>query len=126
MKAIDTNLLVRLLTRDDPAQTERAETFIAQGAWVSHLVLVETIWVLESVYDLKSKSLATAITMLLNHARLSIQNPDVVKSALVVFQKYPSVDFSDCLILNTAQFKGHTPLGTFDKAFSKIDGTIRI
>ncbi len=51
MRAVDTNVLVRLLARDDAAQAEAAEAFVAGGAWVSHVVLVETIWVLESVYE---------------------------------------------------------------------------
>ena len=50
MRAIDTNVLVRLIVRDEPAQFEKAESFVAQGAWVSQLVLAETVWVLESVY----------------------------------------------------------------------------
>src|SRR5260221_10959468 len=52
MRAVDTNVLVRLLTRDDRAQLAAAEDFVSSGAWVSHVVLVETIWVLESVYAL--------------------------------------------------------------------------
>ena len=54
MRAIDTNVLVRLIVRDDSAQVERAEAFVAQGAWVSQLVLAETVWVLDSVYGLES------------------------------------------------------------------------
>ena len=51
MQAIDTNVLVRLLVRDDAKQAKIADTFIAKGAWVSHLVLVETVWVLDAVYQ---------------------------------------------------------------------------
>ena len=43
MHAIDTNVLVRLLVRDDPRQLNAAEKFIVKGAWVSHMVLVETL-----------------------------------------------------------------------------------
>ncbi|HEX6160664.1 MAG TPA: hypothetical protein VF111_10890 [Thermoanaerobaculia bacterium] len=43
MRAVDTNVLVRLITRDDPSQVKVAEEFVAKGAWVSHLVLAETI-----------------------------------------------------------------------------------
>jgi predicted nucleic-acid-binding protein len=67
MRAVDTNVLIRLVTRDDPKQVAAAEAFVATGAWASHLVLVETLWVLESVYDLDAKRCATAIDMLLNH-----------------------------------------------------------
>jgi predicted nucleic-acid-binding protein len=49
--ALDTNVLVRLVTRDDPRQVAAAEAFVARGAWVSHVVLVEAVWVLVSVYE---------------------------------------------------------------------------
>ena len=49
MRAVDTNVLVRLLTRDDTRQVTAAEGFVAQGAWVPQIVLVEAIWVLTSV-----------------------------------------------------------------------------
>jgi predicted nucleic acid-binding protein len=52
MRAVDTNVLVRLITRDDPKQVAAAESFVTKGAWVSHVVLAETLWVLESVYEL--------------------------------------------------------------------------
>ena len=60
MRAVDTNLLVRLVTRDDVRQTAAAEAFVASGAWVSHVVLVEAMWVLAAVYDLGPKKLAAA------------------------------------------------------------------
>ena len=47
MRAIDTNVLVRLLARDDAAQTRLAEAYVAKGAWVPLLALAETVWVLD-------------------------------------------------------------------------------
>lgn len=52
MRAVDTNVLVRLVTRDDPKQVAAAESFVHRGAWVSTLVLMEATWVLTAVYDL--------------------------------------------------------------------------
>jgi len=49
MRAVDTNALVRLVVRDDSGQTRIADDFISKGAWVSHLVLMETIRVLDAV-----------------------------------------------------------------------------
>ena len=49
MHAVDTNVLVRLLVRDDARQATAAEAFVAKGAWVSTLVLAETLWVLDAV-----------------------------------------------------------------------------
>lgn len=122
MHAVDTNVLVRLMTQDDQKQTSAAEAYIARGAWVSHLVLVETMWVLTSVYDIAPKGIATAVDMLLNHEHLSIQDPDVVNAALSHFRRKPSLGFSDCMVLETARKAGHLPLGTFDNSLGKLDG----
>lgn len=109
MRAIDTNVLVRLITRDDPAQVEKAEAYVAPGAWLSHLVLAETLWVLESVYGLKARQLATVVSMLLEHDQLVLQEPDVVRNALEEFARRRSLGFSDCLIIEIARNAGHTP-----------------
>jgi predicted nucleic-acid-binding protein len=122
MRAVDTNLLVRLLARDDAAQVKAAEMFVEQGAWVSHLVLAETLWVLDAVYERTPAQLAKAIDLLLNHQNLTLQDADVVASALASFRARPSVGFSDRLVLEIARKAGHLPLGTFDKTLAKLDG----
>jgi len=126
MRAVDTNVLVRLLARDDPKQVARSEEFITGGAWVSHIVLVECMWVLESVYERTPKQIATAVEMLLSHESLAVQDLDVVERALGSFRAKPKVGFSDCLIVEVARKAGHTPLGTFDRGLAKIDGTERL
>ncbi len=122
MRAVDTNLLVRLIVRDDPKQIEAAETFVAQGAWVSQLVLAETIWVLDAVHERTAVQLAAAIEMLLNHEHLSIQDADVVERALDAFRARPALGFSDCLVLEIARKAGHLPLGTFDRGLGRLEG----
>lgn len=114
MRAVDANVLVRLVTRDEPKQAALAQAFIAPGAWVSHLVLTETTWVLSAVYELDAPKIATAVEMILNHRELSVQEPDVVAKALDHFRRKPALGFSDCLILEIARRAGHLPLGTFD------------
>jgi predicted nucleic-acid-binding protein len=126
MLAVDTNVLVRLIARDDAAQVRSAEGFVAKGAWISNLVLAETIWVLDSIYDLSREQIATAVDMLLNHQELTLQDADVVSAALTHFQKHPKVEFSDCLVLEIAKKAGHIPLATFDRDFAKVAGVQRI
>jgi predicted nucleic-acid-binding protein len=126
MRAVDTNLLVRLLVRDNTAQVEAAEAFVENGAWISHLVLTETIWVLDAVYARTPRQLAKAISLLLNHANLTLENSDVVASALEQFEARPSLGFSDCLVLEIARKAGHLPLGTFDKGLAKLADTQRL
>jgi predicted nucleic-acid-binding protein len=126
MLAVDTNVLVRLIARDDAAQVRAAEGFVAKGAWVSHLILAETIWVLDSVYELSRAAIARAIEMLLNHQELTLQDADVVGAALIQFQKHPKVEFSDCLALEIARKAGHIPLATFDRDFAKLADVERL
>ena len=126
MRAVDTNVLVRLVTRDDAKQTAAADGFVTQGAWVSHLALAETTWVLSAVYDRDASSIATAVEMLVNHTSLTIQDSDVVLQALEHFRKRPSLGFSDCLLLEVGRKAGHLPLGTFDRDFAKLPDVERI
>ena len=126
MRAADTNLLVRLLVRDEPQQARAAEEFISKGAWVSHLVLAETLWVLDAVYERSAEQIATAVEMLLNHKQLTLQDADVVAAALELFRARPSLGFSDFLVLEIARKAGHLPLGTFDKTLAKHEGAERV
>src|SRR5450432_1812389 len=120
MRAVDTNLLVRLITRDDTKQVAAAEAFVVPGAWVSHLVLVETTWVLDSVFGLAPAAIAVAVEMLLSHRDLVLQDPDIVLAALAHFRKRPQLGFSDCMVLEVARKAGHLPLGTLDRRLGKL------
>src|SRR5438132_13262569 len=122
MRAIDTNVLVRLITRDDARQAASADAFVETGAWVSILALAEAMWVLDAVYERSSADIATAIEMLLNHKNLTVQDSDVVAMALELFRSRPSLGFSDCLMLELARKSGHLPLGTFDRRLGKVEG----
>lgn len=126
MRAVDTNVLVRLIARDDERQVAAAEAFVARGAWVSSVVLVEAMWVLNSVYELDAAKIAKAVEMLLNHRDVTLQDPDTVTSALARYRKKPSTGFSDYLVLEMARKAGHLPLGTFDRALGKQEGAQRL
>jgi predicted nucleic-acid-binding protein len=126
MRAVDTNILVRLITRDDPRQVAAADSFVERGAWVSILALAEASWVLDSVYELSARDLASAIDMLRNHKDLTMQDPEVVASALDLFRQRPALGFSDCLLLEIARKVGHLPLGTFDRDLGKAEGAQKL
>ena len=126
MRAIDTNVLVRLIAANDAKQVEAADRFIARGAWISLLVLAETVWVLSSSYDRSAKQTATAIETLLEHRDLIIQDPDVVAAALESFRARPAIGFTDHLIVEMARKNGHLPLGTFDRDLAGQNGVERI
>ncbi|MGA3242605.1 MAG: type II toxin-antitoxin system VapC family toxin [Bryobacteraceae bacterium] len=126
MRAVDTNVLVRLITRDDFRQTASAESFVAKGAWVSVLALAEATWVLATVYELSPHDLIRAIEMLLNHRDLVLQDAETVAGALELFRAKPGLGFSDCLMVESARKAGHLPLGTFDRKLAKVDGAQKL
>jgi predicted nucleic-acid-binding protein len=126
MRAVDTNVLVRLITRDDARQVAAAESFVTAGAWVGHLVLAETTWVLSTVYDLTPTAIALAVEMLLNHRHLTIQEAEVVAAALEHYRGNPRAGFSDCLVLEIARKAGHLPVGTFDRQLAKLEGVHKL
>jgi len=126
MRAVDTNVLVRLITRDDVRQAETADEFVERGAWVSLLALAEAMWVLEAVYGRRPDDIAKTAEMLLHHQNLTLQDADVVTAALAAFRKRPALGFSDCLLLELARKAGHLPLGTFDRDLAKIDGAQKL
>ncbi len=126
MRAVDTNVLVRLIARDDPKQIAAAEAFVGKGAWVSHLALAEFTWVLSAVYERRPSEIAGALEMLLNHESFTLQESDVVASALERFRGRPALGFSDCLMLEVARKAGHLPLGTFDRNLAKLEGAEKL
>jgi predicted nucleic-acid-binding protein len=126
MRAVDTNVLVRLMTRDDAGQLAAAELFVAHGAWVPHLAVAEATWVLSAVYDRAPEAIAAAVEMLISHEHLTLQDTEAVAAAVAQFRQRPKVGFSDCLMVEVARKAGHLPLGTFDRDLGKIDGAQRL
>lgn len=124
MRAVDTNVLVRALTGDDPAQSPAARVFIRDygPVWISHVVLVETIWVLDSVYGCGKPQLVEALIRISDNKDLALEEPLVVRAALALYRSKAKVGFSDCVVLERARSAGHLPLVTFDKALGKADG----
>ena len=126
MRAVDTNVLVRLLARDDARQVRAADEFVAPGAWVSLLALAETIWVLTTVYERDAVAICAAVEQLLDHNELILQDGEVVTAALDTFRSRPALGFTDCLLLEVARKAGHLPLGTFDRNLGRVEGAERL
>jgi predicted nucleic-acid-binding protein len=126
MHAIDTNVLVRLIARDDARQIASAESFIRDGAWISILALAEAMWVLATVYDRTPDELAAVVETLLDHKDLALQDSDAVAASLMLFRERPALGFSDCLMVELARKAGHLPLGTFDRALGKAEGARKL
>ena len=126
MIAVDTNVLVRLTVRDHASQLAAATAFVAKGAWVSHIVVCEALWVLTSFYKFSREQQRGFVAQLLTNGLLYLQDAEVVANALQHFERHKKVSFSDCMILESARKAGHTPLGTFDSALAQIAGAHKV
>ena len=83
MLAVDTNVLVRFFTRDDPQQAERARRVVAHNEiFVSKTVLLETDWVLRRTYRYTREAVISTLRLLLSATSVSIEDPIVVEEAL--------------------------------------------
>ena len=81
MRAVDTNVLIRLVTCDGRKQVAAAESFVSKGVWCLTLVLTQATGVLTAVYELTHAEIATTIDMLLHHRDLTIQESDSVAAS---------------------------------------------
>ena len=126
MRAVDTNVLLRLIVRDDARQVASARKFVEHGAWVPTLAVAEAAWVLETVYGRDARGVAEAIGMLLDLESLVVQDSDAVAAALARFDEHPGLGLADCLMLELARKAGHLPVGTFDRDLRKVDGAQRL
>jgi predicted nucleic-acid-binding protein len=123
MRAVDTNVFVRLLVADDASQTARAEAFLAAGSpvWISTVVLVETAWVLAAEYGWKKPHLLAMLDTATTSKDFGFQSVDAVRAAVRLYRA-SKADFPDCLALELARAEGHLPFFTFDKATAKLPG----
>ncbi|HEV2690669.1 MAG TPA: type II toxin-antitoxin system VapC family toxin [Bryobacteraceae bacterium] len=126
MVAVDTNVLVRLIVRDDPAQTAAATRFIENGCWSPILAIAETVWVLQSFYRFNRAEVLEALDMLLNNNKLVIDDSEAVTEAVLLLRARPALGFADCLMLELARKAGHLPLGTFDRNLAKCPGATKL
>jgi predicted nucleic-acid-binding protein len=126
MIGLDTNVLVRYIMQDDPAQSLLATQLIesctaTEPGFVSLVSVVELVWVLSSCFDLQRAQLAQALDALLSARQLVVDQADQVARALHVFRR-ATADFADCLIERRAAEAGCVRTMTFDVAASKSAG----
>ena len=123
MTGLDTNVLLRYLLRDEPAQAERAARELERDEQflVASIVLCELVWVLDSGYGLSRTEIATTLEKILATAQFEIEGKDLALLALDDFKR-SGADFSDCLLgrRNRAANAGETV--TFDHGLRRLEG----
>ena len=117
MTAIDTNVLVRILTHDDPAQTEKALSILESGAvYVPVTVVLECEWVLRHAYSLDRHQVNRIFRQLADSPGVVLGESDAVAAAIALHGA--GSDFADALHLFLSQRRGNR-FCTFDKAFAR-------
>ncbi|MCY4045885.1 MAG: type II toxin-antitoxin system VapC family toxin [Cellvibrionales bacterium] len=120
MIGLDTNVLIRYLTQDEPKQSAKANTLIESTlsekhlGFISLIVLIEISWVLESCYDQDQQSIINVIKQLLTTKQFVIQHADIAHLAIKTLEKH-SGDFSDAVIALLAKQYGCNKTVTFDR-----------
>lgn len=125
--ATDTNVLVRLLTRDDKTQCAAAVRIVQAAAehgapvLISSGVLLETEWVLRSRYKLLPVEIQQAFSAILETHELIVQEPAVLEEALKLWRDQVGADFADCMHAANAAQHART-LATFDQNAARLPG----
>ena len=131
MLGVDTNVLVRFLVRDDEAQFEKARKLIkrevAEGrsVFISHLVILETEWVLRSRYSLPKNLIIEVISGLLDATDVQFEDEPAVEEALFIW-KEATADFADCLIGAKNRRLGCSATATFAAKAAKLPGFVSV
>lgn len=127
MAALDTNVLVRFLVRDDLPQLAAAKRLIedcveaGEKLYVPVSVSLELEWVLRSNFSLNKSTVVQTLSDLLSTRELSFESEGALEAALAQYSQ-TSADYSDCLHVALAGAAGAQPLWTFDRAASRLDG----
>jgi predicted nucleic-acid-binding protein len=119
MIGLDTNVVVRYLTRDDPTQWPLAVKLIRSlssdsPGFLSLVVLAEIVWVLEDSYSFRREQIEEVVDTLLRSRELLLEQAELVRQALRTFG-VSRADFADCLIEGCAQAAGCSYTATFDR-----------
>lgn len=127
MIGLDTNVLVRYLAQDDPAQS-RAATSIIEGqltedspGFISIVTVVETVWVLDRAYGLSAGAIAGAIERILQTDVLIVENEQQVFTAMTALKEGLG-SFADALIGALAAQAGCSRTLTFDRKAARLPG----
>ena len=127
MAALDTNVLVRYLVQDDDRQLAAARMLVlaavraGETLYVPITVLLELEWVLRSSFGFEKEQIVATLSSLLASVELSFESEAAAEIALALYQR-GQADFSDCVHVALAHAAGQSPLWTFDRAASKLDG----
>jgi len=121
---IDTNLLVRFLTEDDPEKAKAVETLLGKAGkgeikiLIPSVIIAELVWVLKSFYEMEAAEISELVGAVLNTPGLHTQDKSILREALKTFER-KGIDFVDAWILEFARERNIKTIYTFDKKHFK-------
>ena len=127
MNGLDTNILIRYLTQDDPIQSPKATEIIGRRftrehtGFISLVTMAETVWVLGSVYELPDTEIADTVERILQADTLAVQNEQQVFTAMISLRRGWGA-FADALIGSLGAWAGCDSALTFDKKALRLEG----
>ncbi len=127
MIGLDTNVLIRVLMDDGDPQVTIARAYFTRHcgpedpAFVSVVVLAETVWVLESRYRLSKREILSVLRQLLATPHFFLAERDAVRAAIALYSEN-SLGFADALIAELNRRAGCSATATFDRRAAKQDG----
>jgi predicted nucleic-acid-binding protein len=125
VRGLDTNVLLRLLVADDPAQVARARGWLRtqpqdEQFLINRIVLCELVWTLRRAYRFDREQIADVLDRVLKSYAVVVEDERSVEFALYLYRT-SGADFSDCLLGVTNGFLGCRRTATFDRRAAELD-----
>lgn len=124
---LDTNVLIRYLTGDPPEMAARASSYLLSGRdlVLSDLVVAETVYVLESFYQLTRRQGASLVAALVSSSRFQVQDRELLIRSLEIYVDH-RIDFTEAYLVATAEKIGTPEIASFDRAIDRVPTITRI
>ena len=135
MDFLDTNIIIRYLTRDDEAKAEACYELLEQvrqgnkELFTCEAVITEVVYVLSSPrlsYQLSRREIRARLSPILSLQGLRIPNKPIYFRALDIYVAHPQLDFEDAIAVAYMERIGVTQIVSYDRDFDRIDGIERI
>jgi len=129
---VDTNILLRIVVKDEPDQYARARRFVSENCtelspgYVNRIVLCELAWTLERSYRLSRDEMAEAFTSLLSGFEFVFENRDAIERVLDYYGDIRGVGFVDMLVAELNREAGCSATATFDKRARRLKGFVSV
>jgi predicted nucleic-acid-binding protein len=124
---VDTNVLIRHLTGDPPAQAARATRFLAEAdeLLLADLIVAEVVYVLESFYEVRRARVAELVRAIIAFAAVRVVDEELLHRAVEVYE-IERLDFAEAYLVASAERSGVDTVASFDRSIDRVRTITRI